>query len=159
MRTTTKITALVGAAAITVATAGTAYAYWTTTGSGSGSATSTHDVGTDKISLAQVGTLTGFYPGITAKDIKVQATNPAAYSQKVGEVTVTVAASGTSGACAADNWTITNVDDSFGVLGAGASSDAAGLVVATITLRESGSNQDACKDVSPALTFTSAGGE
>lgn len=156
MRTTTKITALVGAAAITVATAGTAYAYWTTTGSGEGSASSRDVVEGEAITLEQFGTLTGFYPGATPQNIKVVATNPAPYSQKVGEVNVTA---GAVASCAADNWTITPVADDFGILAAGDSSDAAGQTVATITLRESGSNQDACKDVSPVLTFTSAGGE
>src|SRR4051794_27665550 len=39
MRKSTKITAALGGAALTVATAGAAYAYWTTTGNGSSSAT------------------------------------------------------------------------------------------------------------------------
>ena len=155
MRTSTKITAVVAGGALAVATAGVAYAYWTTSGSGSGSATSGTDAAADKISLAQVGTNTGFYPGSAAQNIKVQATNPAAFSQKVGEVTVTVAA---AGGCAASNWTITNVVDSFGILAAGASSAAAGQVVATISLDETGVNQDACKSVTPVLTFASAPG-
>jgi hypothetical protein len=146
---------VVAAAGGAVAMSGVAYAYWTTQGSGTGSATAGSDVAGDKIQLTQIGTLTGFYPGSTPQSVMVRATNPAAFSQKVGNVTVTVAA---AGSCAADNWTVSDAADSFGVLTAGSSSAPEGQAVATIQLRESGANQDACKGVSPVLTFTSASG-
>jgi len=146
---------VVAAAGGTLAMSGVAYAYWTTTGSGTGSATAGTTAATDKIELTQVGTLTGFYPGSTAQSVMVKAHNPAAFSQKVGNVTVSVAA---VGSCAADNWTVVDSADSFGVLTADETSDAEGQEVATIKLRESGANQDACKGVSPVLTFTSAAG-
>ena len=153
MRNLTKATVAIGTASIVLATAGVAYAYWTTTGAGTGSATTGTDAPADKISLAQVGTLTGFYPGSTPQDVKVVATNPAAFSQKVGNVTVTV---GTIGGCASSNWAVVDSADSFGVLAGNTSSAAAGQVVATIQLTETGVNQDACKSVSPVLTFASA---
>jgi hypothetical protein len=153
MRKLSKVTVAIGATAAVLGTAGVAYAYWTTTGTGTGAATSTTDVGTDKITLAQVGTLTGFYPGSTPQNVMVKATNPAAYSQKVGNVTVTVADSGT---CLSGNWAIVDSADAFGILAATASSAAGGQAVATIQLTESGLNQDACKNVTPVLTFTSA---
>ena len=146
---------VIGAAAGTLAMSGVAYAYWTTQGTGTGSATAGNTVTADRIELSQVGTLTGFYPGSTAQSVMVKAHNPAAFSQKVGNVTVTV---GAVGSCAADNWTVVDSADSFGTLIAGATSAAEGQAVATIQLRESGSNQDACKGVSPVLTFTSAAG-
>ena len=145
----------VGVGAATLGVSGVAYAYWTTQGSGTGSATAGDTVTADKISLTQVGTLTGFYPGSTAQNVVVKATNPAAFSQKVGNVTVVV---GAVGDCAASNWDVVDSADAFGILGAGATSDAAGQTVATIALKETGANQDACKGVSPVLTFTSAAG-
>jgi hypothetical protein len=150
----TKVVAL-GVGVATVGLSGVAYAYWTTQGSGTGSATAGSDVAADKISLTQVGTLTGFYPGSTAQNVVVKASNPAAFSQKVGNVTVVV---GTVGGCASTNWDVVDSADSFGILAAGATSDAAGQTVATIALKETGVNQDACKGVSPVLTFSSASG-
>lgn len=146
---------VIGVSGATLAVSGVAYAYWTTQGSGTGSATAGDTVAADIIQLTQVGTLSGFYPGSTAQSVMVKAHNPAAFSQKVGNVTVSVAA---VGSCAADNWTVVDSGDSFGVLLPGATSADAGQAVATIQLRESGANQDACKGVSPVLTFTSASG-
>jgi hypothetical protein len=154
LSTKTKVVA-VAAVGGALAMSGVAYAYWTTTGSGTGSATAGSDIAADKIQLTQVGTLTGFYPGSTPQSVRVKATNPAAFSQKDGNVTVSVAA---VGSCAADNWTVSDSGDSFGTLAAGATSAAEGQAVATIQLRESGANQDACKGVSPVLTFASAPG-
>src|SRR3954451_261853 len=142
MRKSTKQLAALGVAAVTIASTGVAYAYWTTTGSGTGSATSTTSVAADAIQLAQGGSLTGFYPGGAAQNVVVKATNPALYSQKVGNVTVTVADSGT---CLSTNWTVVDSADAFGILTAGASSAAAGQTVATVALAETGANQDVCK--------------
>ena len=145
----------VGVGAATLAVSGVAYAYWTTTGSGTGSATAGSDVAADKIQLSQVGTLTGFYPGGPTQDVVVKATNPAAFSQKVGNVTVSVA---DAGGCLAANWAVVDSADALGILAAGATSAAAGQTVATIALTETGVNQDVCKGVAPVLTFTSAPG-
>jgi len=155
MRKMTKRSLAVGAAAALMTTTGVAWAYWTTTGAGTGSATTGTSASADAITLAQVGTLTGFYPGSTAQNVVVQATNPAAYSQKVGNVTVTVAA---VASCAASNWDVVDSADAFGILAAGASSAPAGQTVATIQLKDTTSNQDACKSVTPVLTFVSASG-
>jgi hypothetical protein len=154
LSTKTKLV-VVAATGGALAMSGVAYAYWTTSGSGTGSATAGSDVAADKIQLTQVGTLSGFYPGSTPQNVMVKATNPAAFNQKVGNVTVTVAA---VGSCAADNWTVVDSADSFGIVNAGDTTAAAGQAVATIQLRESGANQDACKGVSPVLTFASASG-
>jgi hypothetical protein len=158
MRMSKKVKALVAGTAV-VGVVGTglgiAYAYWTTTGTGAGAASTTTDVAGDKISLAQIGTLTGFYPGSTAQNVVVRATNPAAYSQVVGNVTVVVEA---SGSCASSNWAVVDSADSFGNLASLASSAAAGQTVATIQLKDLATNQDFCKSVNPVLTFTSAPG-
>ncbi len=150
-------TALAGtvAAGLLAAGAGIAYAYWTTTGTGAGSASTTTDVTADKISLAQIGTLTGFYPGSAAQNVVVRATNPALYSQVVGNVTVVVENTAT---CAGSNWAVVDSADAFGNLAAGASSAAAGQTVATIQLKDLATNQDGCKSQSPVLTFSSAPG-
>ena len=153
MRTLSKAAAGIGAAALVVTTAGVAYAYWTTTGSGSGSATTGDTVAADAIQIVQSAALTGFYPGSTAQDVKVTAKNPAAFSQKVGNVTVSVAA---AGGCAASNWAVVDAADAIGVLASGITSGS--TTVATIQLLETGLNQDACKGVTPVLTFASAQG-
>jgi hypothetical protein len=143
------------AAGLLAAGVGIAYAYWTTTGSGTGSASTTTDVTADKISLAQIGTVTGFYPGGPAQNVVVRATNPALYSQVVGNVTVVVQ---DAGLCLASNWAVVDSTDSFGNLAAGASSAPAGQTVATIQLKDLATNQDDCKSKNPVLTFSSAPG-
>jgi hypothetical protein len=143
----------VGVAGASIAMSGVAYAYWTTTGSGTGSASTTADVATDAIQLSQVGTLSGFYPGSTPQNVVVKSHNPAAFSQKVGNVTVVVS---DAPGCGASNWAVVDSADAFGTLLSGATSAAAGQTVATLALKETGENQDGCKSVSPTLTFTSA---
>lgn len=154
MRINKKAAAAAAVAAVTLAGTGVAYAYWTTTGAGTGSATVGSDVAGDAIQIAQFSTNTGFYPGSPVQTISIKATNPAAYNQVVGEVTVTMAA--TPG-CALTNWTLTQIADNVGNVAAGQTS--ASNDVATLKLDETGLNQDGCKGDVPVLTFSSVGGE
>ncbi|MCA1982903.1 hypothetical protein [Nocardioides nematodiphilus] len=146
-----KIAAAVGAGAVAVAAGGVAYAYWTTTGSGTGSASSASSAGA-AVTITQDGALTGFTLGDT-KTVSVKATNGASSSQNIGNITVSVAA---AGGCAADNWAVVDLADSVGTLAGGATS--ASTDVATLTLKDLSTNQDACKGVTPVLTFTAAAG-
>jgi hypothetical protein len=146
-----KIAALVGAGAVAVGASGVAYAYWTTTGSGSGSASSTSAANAG-VTIAQVSDLSGFVLGQT-KTVSVKATNGATSSQNIGNVTVSVAA---VGGCAADNWAVVDTADTIGTLAGGATSTTTD--VATLTLKDLSTNQDACKGVTPTLTYTAAAG-
>lgn len=147
-----KIAAAIGVGAVTVGAGGVAYAYWTTTGSGTGSASSA-STANGAVTIAQDGALAGFTLGDT-KTVTVKATNGATSSQNIGNITVSVAA---SGQCAASNWAVVDSADSIGTLAGGATSGS--TEVATLTLKDlSDTNQDACKGVTPVLTFTAAAG-
>jgi hypothetical protein len=96
MRTSTKITAVIGGAALTIATAGVAYAYYTSTSSGSttGSATAaTSTIGA--VTPTAATAITGLVPGGSAQNATVTLTNPNAFSvalaagKSVGVSTVT----------------------------------------------------------------------
>lgn len=153
MRNHSKLTVAIAAGAALVAGTGTAYAYWTTQGSGTGEATAGTTAAGDAIQLTQDTPITGLYPGGPAADIVVTATNPAAFHQVVGEVTVTPTY---PAACPASNWTLVNADDAFGNLApAGESTQTVG----TIRLNETELNQDSCKGAVPTFAFSSAGGE
>jgi hypothetical protein len=160
-KTSKKVAAALAAGAVTVAGTGVAFAYWTTTGSGTGSAGSS--------AAAAIGVtinqdtadhpLTGYVLGAT-KDVFVTATNGASYSQDIGNITVSVAASGASGACAASNWDVQDVADNLSTLAASGQTGAtsASTKVATLQLKDLATNQDACQNVTPVLTFTAAQG-
>lgn len=171
MNLTIKRTATVLAAgAVAVAATGIAYAYWTTSGSGTGSATVGNTVAGDAIAItqttAQATALSGFYPGSTAQNVVVNVANPADFSQKVGNITVTVADKVTgAGTCLGTDWLVTDGVDSpaVGILAkndsaAGGADEKTGVTVATLQLKDTSSNQDACKGVTPTLTFASASG-
>lgn len=169
MRKSMKITAVIGGGALVLATAGAAYAYWTTTGEGTGSATATTSVPADRIHIVQTSTNTGFYPGQTPQNVNVDVNNPAAYSQKVGNITVVVADSvGTNlGTCLSNNWDVVDVlaateniptlAANDGGLGVGPD-QATNIKVATLQLKDLPTNQDNCKGAAPVLTFASAPG-
>ncbi|MCW2669248.1 MAG: hypothetical protein JWO27_1145 [Frankiales bacterium] len=75
MRKSTKITAVVGGTALTLATAGIAYAAWSSSGSGSGTAQST--TSTDSV-IAAGTSAADLYPGAT-KSVTVTISNPNPY--------------------------------------------------------------------------------
>lgn len=146
-----KIAAVVGAGAVAVACGGVAYAYWTTTGTGTGTAGAA-SAANGTVTIAQDSDLSGFVLGQT-KTVFVKATNSATSSQNIGNIIVTVA---DAGACTANNWAVSDDADNIGTLAAGATS--ASTDVATLTLKDLSTNQDACKGVTPVLTFTAAAG-
>ena len=150
-----KIAAVVGAGTLAIGAGGVAYAYWTTTGTGTGEATSALTASAG-VTIASVGDLTGFRLG-DSKPVVVTATNNASSSQKIGAVTVTV---GKAGDCAANNWQISDPRGTFATLAATGSQGATSsrTEVATLTLLDLPTNQDACKGVTPPLTFTAAQG-
>jgi hypothetical protein len=170
-----KKTIAIGAvsAALAVSASGAAYAYWTTTGSGS--ATSTTGTST-ALSVAQNGTISGMTPGGVAQDVNYTITNSTATPQYATTVTINkvsvnyINAAGTgSGATAANHAagavaeTCTVADftvvqpDALGVdlpSGATAFTRVTAKKSGTISMVNSGSNQDDCKNTTVNLSFT-----
>jgi hypothetical protein len=124
-----------GLAAVAVGIAGGAFAYFSSTGSGSGTAT----VGSSasiQLSSPNVGTL---YPGGAAVPVTVTIHNPGAGNEYVGTVSGSVANGGTGGNCY-------NTD-----VAAGASPTAN----TTVTMNDSGTNQDACQGATLTINWSS----
>jgi hypothetical protein len=82
MRKSTKITAVVGGTALTLATAGIAYAAWSSSGSGSGTAQST--TSTDS-AIAAGTSAADLYPGATSS-VTVTVSNPNPYPVMVTSI-------------------------------------------------------------------------
>jgi hypothetical protein len=144
MRKSTKITAVLGGVALTVATAGAAYAYWTTTGNGSGSATT----GTSSAFVVTTDAATGalLTPGGPTQTVAFHVQNTNSGVQHLTAVAVTVANSnGTTWTsvpgCSAADYTVGTPSFTAGDIASGATSS--GTV--TITMNNLASSQDGCK--------------
>lgn len=130
--------AAVGAAAAIIGSAGIAVAYWTQGGSGSGSAATGT---TTDVTVNQLTTVEGMYPGMSAVTLSGNFDNPNPGPVKVGSVTATL---GTLPAgCVAADFTIggTAVVNAEIASGTGVGSWT-GL---TIQMNNTSVNQDACK--------------
>ena len=174
MRTSTKITAVVGGAALSVATAGVAFAYWTTSGSGSGTGSTTAGTA-DSLTFTQnpAGAadtsvdLAPMFPGDSSQSLTVRVRNDSdesAYVANVAayittsdddctgadfllgatEATATAAPSTLAGARAL-TWTAAD-------LAAGAAANATGVV----QFNNTASDQDACKGVVVTLHYVAS---
>ena len=147
--------AVVTAGAVLLIAAGGAYAYWTTTGSGTGSATNGTSVG---ITINQTSTITGLYPGGPAVALSGNFDNTNSGAVYVGTVTATLVdvtgGSGGTPACTTADYTLAspaatvNADIASGN-GVGAWSGP------TIQLKNLATNQDACKNATVNLAYTS----
>jgi hypothetical protein len=135
-----------GLAAVAVGIAGGAFAYFSSTGSGSGTAT----VGSSasiQLSSPNVGTL---YPGGAAVPVTVTIHNPGAGNEYVGTVSGSVANGGTGGNCLGSWFTVAPVVYNTDVA-AGASPTAN----TTVTMNDSGTNQDACQGATLTINWSS----
>jgi hypothetical protein len=150
MRTSTKIVAVVGGTALTLATAGTAYAYWTTSGNGSGSATtgtsSAFQVTTD---AATGGPLT---PGGPTQTVAFHIKNNNSGVQRLSTVTVAVKKSDGNAwtevtGCSASDYSVGTPSFTAGDVASGATVD--GTV--TISMNNLAGNQDGCKNAAVPL--------
>jgi hypothetical protein len=142
--------AVVGVLAISAA----AIAYWTTTGSGTGSATT----GTAAaVTVTQVGTITGLVPGGAAQPVDFKITNPKTTPQYVTGVSYTIAsikkADNTDATgCSAADFTLVQPSAITADLAAGDTSFAPSG--ATLAMKNLGTNQDGCKNVTVNLAFS-----
>lgn len=147
---TGKLKVVLVAGTLTVVTAGAAFAYWTTTGNGSGSATagtsSPFQVTTDAATGAPLA------PGGPAQTVAFHVKNNNAGVQRLQTVTVTVANADASAwtsvaGCSAADFTVGTPSFTAGDIAPGATVD--GTV--RVTLDNTGSNQDGCKNATVPL--------
>ncbi|MEI7647389.1 MAG: hypothetical protein WCJ48_03745, partial [Actinomycetes bacterium] len=122
---------------------GVAFAYWTTTGSGNGSAAA----GTSSaVVVTQTNTVTGLYPGGSAQDINLNIANSNASAQYLAKVAVSVSGTDTPG-CTDKDFTVTDATIGAEVPSGATNAYAGATTGATIKMKGTASNQDACKNV------------
>jgi hypothetical protein len=148
MRKSTKITAVLGGVALTVATAGAAYAYWTTSGSGNGSAATGTVVG---ITVNQTNTVADLYPGGPPQPLSGDFDNSNAGSVYVASVSAVL---GTLPAgCVAADFTIAGTAPVNALVPSGSAQGSwSGL---TIKMNDTGVSQNTCKSSTIPLTLSS----
>lgn len=151
-----KKVAAVGIVFALLAAAG-AYAYWTTTGSGTGDAT---HATTAAVVVNQTSPVNTLYPGVTVPLSGTFTNNGNAGIVTVTSVTVAITSvTGSVGSpeCTTDDYEVvsntSNVTDGTVNPGATANGAWSGL---SVRLKDLGTNQDACKNATLHLTYTSA---
>jgi hypothetical protein len=135
------------AAAATIAGgAGIAFAYWTTTGSGTGSATA----GTSSALTINGSTTGNLYPG-TSVPVSFTADNPSPGVQYVTSISL-ASVTASNPACVVADFTMPTVP-----VGEEVASGLAQPITATgtLTMANTADNQDACKNATLTLGFTS----
>jgi hypothetical protein len=148
-----KIVAVGTAAVVGVVGAGAAYAYWTTSGSGQGAATTGAET---PVVIEQVGSAVGLSPGAKPKAIDFAIRNPAAAgSQYVGSIRITIDSITNNGVpavgCSAADFDLVQPNAINTAVPAGRTVlPASG---ATLAMKETGLNQDGCKNVGVNLSF------
>jgi hypothetical protein len=121
-----------------------AYAYWTASGTGSGTAS----VGTDSgVSIVVTDTGSALYPGGSATITFHVHNNSTTSSVEVGKVVQDGPVTGLTGGCSASDFSFADVTLNETVAASGDGADKTG----TLSMANTGSNQDACKTQSPVL--------
>jgi len=134
---------------------GAAFAYWTSTGSGDGTAETGTSTAFTIAADPAVGTIA---PGSAGQTVDFTVTNPGPGTQSLASVTVTMAdPTGTpwvpNGSCdVADYAATVTTAPVYGAMAAG--DDVTGT--ATVTLANTGVNQDDCKDQTVPLYFVAS---
>lgn len=131
---------------------GVAFAYWTTTGSGTGSAAA----GTSSaVVVTQTNTVTGLYPGGPAQDINLNIANSNSAAQRLETVAVSVSSTSDAGCTAAD-FTVTDATIAAEVPSGSTNAYLGSATGATIKMKDTAGNQDACKNVTINLAFNAS---
>jgi hypothetical protein len=144
------------AAALVLVGGGAAYAYWTSTGIGEGEATTGASVAFEFTVQSAVGNIA---PGNAGQTVGYTVDNPGTSAQYLTDVTVAIANPDGSpwvpavGCSAADYTAAMTVKPDAGDIPAGGSS-APGTV--TVTLANTGVNQDACQGQTVPLYFVAS---
>lgn len=149
-----KLATLAGMTVLGVGAAGVGYAYWTTDGAGVGSAVA----GTvESISVVQTSAIAGLYPGGPPATLSGTFNNPNAGNVYISSVTGTLASVdqpadlGGKPACGVGDFTLAGSAPVNQEVGPGdAQGTWSGL---TITLENTGANQDNCKNATLRLAY------
>ena len=155
MRLTRKSKLILAGIATIAITGGSAIAYWTTGGTGTGSAT----VGTSTaVAVTQVGVITALIPGAGSQPIDFKINNPRATAQYVTAVAISISVPAGGDALKPDCTTADfalvqpaaiNSDLAFGDTTFAPSG-------ASLALKNTGFNQDNCKNATVTITFTAS---
>lgn len=129
---------------------GVAVAFWTSTGTGQGNGSVGHETA---FTVTQTSNISGLVPGGPAEDLNFNVNNPAgAGVQQVSSVSITLGVSPiVAGTCTTGDFTLTQPTISPTSINPGASASFVSNG-ATIKMKDTGVNQDGCKDAT--LTFT-----
>ncbi|MEV5963331.1 hypothetical protein AB0L70_16290 [Kribbella sp. NPDC051952] len=142
-------------AVLSLTGAGVAFAYWTSTGTGSGAASTGTSTALTITSEDAVGTIA---PGNAGQTVGFTVTNPGPGVQSLTNVTVTMAGpTGTAwvpptGCLIADYTAAVTTAPVAGAIPVGESRTG----TATVTLANTGLNQDACKNAAVPLYFVAS---
>jgi hypothetical protein len=121
-----------------------AYAYWTASGTGAGTAS----VGTDNgVNIVVTDTGAALYPGGSATITFHVQNNSGSSSVMVGKVVQDGPVTGLPVGCSAADFSFADVTLNESVAASGNGADHTG----TLSMANSASNQDACKNASPVL--------
>lgn len=155
MRLTRKSKLILAGIATIAITGGSAIAYWTTSGSGTGSAA----VGSSTaVTVTQLGTITALTPGSTPQAINFKITNALATPQTIGAVSIALTVPAGSNAslpnCTVGDFTLVQptVIDADLVSGDTNFTPSG----ASLALKNTGFNQDNCKNATIGITFTAS---
>ena len=163
-----RITAVVAAAVLGVSLAGgAAYAYWTASGTGNG--TITQATTTLPLQITQNTPATGLTPGGPAVELTGNVFNPNNFAVHVTSFTATIAfvvnrsgapaQDGSKPPCTVDDFTLIDagvvIGDVPATVGSGATlvSGTAPFSGITIALKNTGANQDNCKNVAAQIAY------
>jgi hypothetical protein len=144
-------------AVFTLALAGTAFAFWSAGGSGSGSG-SVANPGAQNVTVNQTSTVSNLVPGGPAGSLSGDFTNGNTNAVKVTSVSITghtVDATHLAAGCTADNFetggtiTVPNGD-------VAASSTGGSWTGGTVALKNTSSNQDACKGATVTVSYSAS---
>lgn len=153
-----KYVAVGSAAIILAAGSGAAYAYWTNSGSGTGTAKTGDN---NPVTITQTSVVTGLYPGGSAVNLVGTIHNGNSGPVYVNIVTPTITAitntaDNSASSCAATTGPTGNFTLTPGTVATDlATGDTTGQDLGTIKLNDLSSNQDACKNVTIALSYAS----
>src|SRR4051794_21317777 len=137
--------------------AASAVAYWSTIGSGTGTATT----GTSSsVTVTQTNTVSGLYPGGPNQDLEFKVTNPASGNQYVSTVTAAITSITKAGVpasgCTAADFTLTQAPTAIAQDLPRGDTPFTGAKTPKLQMKNTASNQDACKGVTVNLAFTAA---
>jgi len=137
---------VLAAVAAAVGLAGGAFAYFTSTGSGTGSAT----VGSSSNIQLSSPTVGPLYPGGPDVPVTVTIHNPGSGNEYVATISGTIADGGAGNNCSGSWFTVAPIVFDTDVAG-GASPTAS----TTVTMADSGTNQDACQGATLTINWSS----